>query len=51
MLKPISDYVANTEIEVAGVNADALDAAEARSLIMKALTKAYSAKEKKKAVE
>lgn len=51
VLKPISDYVANTEIEVAGVNADALDAAEARSLIMKALTKAYSAKEKKKAVE
>jgi hypothetical protein len=51
VLKPISDYVANTEMEVAGVNADALDAAEARSLIMKAAAKAYNAKKKKKAAE
>jgi hypothetical protein len=51
VLKPISDYVAKTEIEVAGVNADALDAAEARSLIMKSAAKAYNAKKKKKAAE
>lgn len=51
VLKPLSDNVAKTEIEVAGVTADALDAAEARSLIMKAMAKAYNAKQNKKAVE
>lgn len=51
VLKPISDYVAETEFEVAGVNADALDVAEIKSLIKKGLIKAYNAKKKKKAVE
>ncbi len=51
MLKPVSDTVAKTEFEVAGVTADALDAAEARSLMTKAFVKAYNAKKNKKAVE